>query len=179
MAPWWFLSVFVLAIAGSFLMPIGPGFWIYNDLLVCAAVAAMAWDVRRPHAASLWLVVIGQALVIGGLLLITLMPTAPFPSPANVAFLVAYSVQIAGWAALVRQRLRGQRGQSLVDASVINCGFFLLSWVFMIEPAISDGYSSATADLGHRRTRRAARQPRRPGPLRREARRRDRSMVAS
>jgi diguanylate cyclase (GGDEF)-like protein len=150
MAPWWFLVAYAVAIGGLFALPVGTAFWVYNDLLVGAAVVAMAWGVRRhrpPHPGSLWLVVTGQALVMAGLLLLTRWPNQPFPGPANVAFLLAYLVQIAGWVALVRQRLRGQRGQSLVDAGVISSGFVLLSWVFMIKPAVSGGYGSVAASL--------------------------------
>jgi diguanylate cyclase (GGDEF)-like protein len=150
LAPWWFLSAYSVAVAGFFLMPLGIAFWVYNDVVVGLAVVAMAWGIRRhrpPRAGSLWVVVAGQALVIAGLLALTLAPDQPFPRPADALFLSAYAVQIAGWVALVRQRLRGQGRESLLDAGVISCGFVLLSWVFMIKPAVSGGYGSVTASL--------------------------------
>jgi len=151
-AQWWFLSVYTVAVAGFLLVPIGTGFWVYNDLVVSSAVVAMVWGVRRhrpAHAGSVWLIVAGQALVVGGLLAVTLLPGEQSPSPIDVVFLSAYAVQIAGWVALVRQRLhgRGQGRESLLDAAVISCGFVLLTWVFLIKPAVSGGYGSAAASL--------------------------------
>jgi diguanylate cyclase (GGDEF)-like protein len=149
-APWWFLSVYAVAVAGFFLMPLGIAFWVYNDVVVGLAVVAMVvgvWRHRPPRAGSLWLVIAGQALVIGGLLALTLAPHMAFPGPADALFLSAYAVQIAGWVALVHQRLRGRGRQSLLDAGVICCGFVLLSWVLMVKPAVSGGSGSVAASL--------------------------------
>jgi diguanylate cyclase len=149
-ASWWFLSAFTVAVGVFFLMPLTTPFWVYNDVVVGAAVVAMVWGVwrhRPPHPGSLWLVVAGQALIIAGLLDLTLAPEQPFPRLADALFLSAYAVQIAGWVALVRQRLRGRGRESLLDAGVISCGFVLLCWVFMIKPAVSAGSGSVAASI--------------------------------
>jgi diguanylate cyclase (GGDEF)-like protein/PAS domain S-box-containing protein len=58
----------------------------------------------------------------------------PFPSFADVIFLAAYPLSVAGLAMFIRSRSTGPDARSTIDALVLMVGLILLSWVFLIMP---------------------------------------------
>jgi diguanylate cyclase (GGDEF)-like protein len=64
---------------------------------------------------------------------------SPFPSVADVAYLVAYVPITLGLLAIVRARRPGNDTGSLIDASIVTVAFGVGSWIFLIEPSIESG----------------------------------------
>ncbi|HEY1669165.1 MAG TPA: EAL domain-containing protein [Trebonia sp.] len=58
----------------------------------------------------------------------------PFPSFADVIYLAAYPLYVAGLAMFIRSRSTGPDARSTIDALVLLVGLILLSWVFLIMP---------------------------------------------
>jgi len=58
----------------------------------------------------------------------------PFPSIADVFYLLTYPLFAAGLLLFIRGRTTGRDRASLLDALTITTGLGLLSWVFLIEP---------------------------------------------
>jgi diguanylate cyclase (GGDEF)-like protein len=77
--------------------------------------------------------------------------TEPFPSAADVFYLVAYPMFAAGLFLLVRGRTRGPtRGRDLgglLDAMIIAAGLGLLSWTFLMRPITADDSLGLTGQL--------------------------------
>ena len=59
-----------------------------------------------------------------------------YPSVADVLYLAHYPLVIAGVLALVRSRTPGSDRVSLNDAAIIATSLGVLSWVFLVEPAV-------------------------------------------
>ena len=58
----------------------------------------------------------------------------PFPSFADVIYLAAYPLYVAGLAMFIRSRSTGRDARSTIDALVLLVGLILLSWVFLVMP---------------------------------------------
>jgi len=58
----------------------------------------------------------------------------PFPSFADVIFLAAYPLYVAGLAMFIRSRSTGRDARSMIDALVLMVGLIVLSWVFLVMP---------------------------------------------
>ena len=71
----------------------------------------------------------------------------PFPSVADVFYLVSYPLFVAGLFLLVRGRTRGRDLGGLLDAMIIAAGLGLLSWTFLMRPIAADDSLGLTGQL--------------------------------
>jgi hypothetical protein len=58
----------------------------------------------------------------------------PVPSFADVIFLAAYPLYVAGLAMFIRARSTGPDARSLIDALILVVGLITLGWIFIIVP---------------------------------------------
>jgi diguanylate cyclase (GGDEF)-like protein len=75
------------------------------------------------------------------------LKTEPFPSVADVFYLVSYPLFAAGLFLLVRGRTRGRDLGGLLDAMIIAAGLGLLSWTFLMRPIAADDSLDLTGQL--------------------------------
>jgi signal transduction histidine kinase len=99
---------------------------------------------HRPEQLLPWrLLLAGQVLyLLADLTFYTLhlvLGNEAYPSVADVLYLAYYPFLIAGVLALVRSRTPGSDRVSLNDAAIIATSFGVLSWVFLVEPALAQG----------------------------------------
>jgi diguanylate cyclase (GGDEF)-like protein len=135
-----------LAVTGYLLVPwedwVGEA--LYDGLgLVSAIMIVLAVRWHRPARPAAWyLFAAGQALWVVGDVLFSLYRYAlheePFPSIADVFYLAAYPLLIAGLALLIRGRSAGRDRAGLLDAGILATGLALLSWTFLMRPITLD-----------------------------------------
>ena len=86
-------------------------------------LAAGAGELRRAaRSASWWLRLIGTQL--------------PFPSFADVLYLLTYPLYAAGLLIFIRWRTPDRDRRSLIDALTLTAGLALLSWIYLILPYV-------------------------------------------
>jgi len=111
-------------------------------LIEVSGVAAMVAGVsiNRPARRTPWLLLAAANLTgtLGevaarAVVSVTHAPL-PFPSFADVIYLAAYPLYVAGLAMFIRSRSTGPDARSMIDALVLMVGLILLSWVFLIMP---------------------------------------------
>jgi diguanylate cyclase (GGDEF)-like protein/PAS domain S-box-containing protein len=111
-------------------------------LIEVSGVAAMVAGVsiNRPARRTPWLLLAAANLTgtLGEIAshvyaTVTHAPV-PFPSFADVIYLAAYPLYVAGLAMFIRSRSTGPDARSTIDALVLLVGLILLSWVFLIMP---------------------------------------------
>jgi diguanylate cyclase (GGDEF)-like protein len=68
--------------------------------------------------------------------------TDPFPSVADVFYLVSYPLLGAAFALLVRREIRGGDRASIIDASIVVAGVSALALVLIVEPYVRGGGSA-------------------------------------
>jgi hypothetical protein len=71
----------------------------------------------------------------------------PFPSLADVLYLCAYPLFVAGLFLLLRGRTRGRDVGGLLDAMIISAGLGVLSWTFLMRPIAADQTLGLTGQL--------------------------------
>jgi signal transduction histidine kinase len=96
---------------------------------------------HRPEQLLPWrLLLAGQVLcLLADLTFYTLhlvLGNEAYPSVADVLYLAHYPLVIAGVLALIRSRTPGSDRVSLNDAAIIATSLGVLSWVFLVEPAL-------------------------------------------
>ncbi|MCI2237209.1 GGDEF domain-containing protein [Paenibacillus sp. TRM 82003] len=114
--------------------------------LVCwGSVAAVVVGIRRNRPrepAAWWLVAAGVASWgLGDLtwdVVADVLHGDPFPSAADVFYLLAYPLLAAGLWRFVRARTDGRDRDGLIDSAVFTVGVGLLMWVFLVQPALGD-----------------------------------------
>lgn len=118
---------------------------ILYDAIGLSAVVAIVVGVRlqQPRAAGAWyLIAASQLLFVAGDVIWGVfefaLHTEPFPSVADVLYLMGYPVLVAGLLSLVRAHLRGGGVGALVDATIITVGAGLVAWEFLIDPYVDD-----------------------------------------
>jgi len=126
-----------------------PDSWWYTawyDTIGLSAVAAVVIGVRgnRPRTrVTWWWLAAGQLLFVVGDLLFDLHErvwhTDAFPLTADGFYLAGCLPLAAGLMMLIRARSPGRDRASLIDAAIIATGLGLLSWVFLMKPAATDG----------------------------------------
>jgi signal transduction histidine kinase len=112
-----------------------------------SVVACLVLGMRRHRPGRLlpwYLLLAGQVLCLLGDLafywLHLVVGSDAYPSVADVLYLAHYPFVIAGVVALVRSRTPGSDRVSLNDAAIIATSVGVLSWVFLVEPAVlADG----------------------------------------
>jgi len=135
----------LLATAGYFLIPSATAQSVSYDVFGFVMVAAIVAGVliHRPQRWGVWvLLAIGQALFLAGDVVWGIydqfLHIDPFPSKADVLYLLGYPFVGAALLMLLRHRSPGQDRRGLLDATVISVGLGLLAWVFLIRPYADD-----------------------------------------
>jgi diguanylate cyclase (GGDEF)-like protein/PAS domain S-box-containing protein len=111
-------------------------------LIEVSGVAAMVAGVyiNRPARRAPWLLLAaanltGTAGEVASRVYATVTHApVPFPSFADVIFLAAYPLYVAGLAMFIRSRSTGRDARSMTDALVLMVGLIVLSWVFLVMP---------------------------------------------
>ncbi len=111
-------------------------------LIEVSGVAAMLIGVavNRPARRTPWLLLAAANLTgtlgeVASRVYVTVTHAPlPFPSFADVIFLAAYPLYVAGLALFIRSRSTGRDPRSMIDALVLMVGLILLSWVFLVMP---------------------------------------------
>ncbi len=114
--------------------------------LAAVAVAAAGVVVRRPPRRNAWLLLVAglAAFALGDVIALT-TSTRQGLGPADVAYLAAYPLLVAG---LHHMRRRGDPAldrAGLVDAAIIGTTAALGYWVFLVGPGIDEGSWSTKA----------------------------------
>jgi diguanylate cyclase (GGDEF)-like protein/PAS domain S-box-containing protein len=123
--------------------------WQIAEVLVslaAVAVAAAGVALRRPPRRTAWLLLVAglAAFALGDLVALT-TSTRQGLGPADVAYLAAYPLLVAG---LHHMRRRGDPAldrAGLVDAAIIGTTAALGYWVFLVGPSIDEGSWSTKA----------------------------------
>jgi len=108
------------------------------SVVVCLGVGVRRY---RPQPPLPWyLLLAGQVLYLLGDLtfywLHLVADSEAYPSTADALYLAHYPFVIAGVLALVHARTPGRDRVSGIDAAVVATSLGVLSWVFLIEPAV-------------------------------------------
>src|SRR5580693_346450 len=111
-------------------------------LIELSGVAAMLAGVavNRPARRTPWLLLAAANLtgtvgdVASHVFTTATNAPLPFPSFADVIYLAAYPLYVAGLAMFIRSRSTGPDARSTIDALVLLVGLIVLSWVFLIMP---------------------------------------------
>ena len=126
---------------------------IWACLIGVAAGTAIVVGVRRfrPAPALAWyLFAAGLVMNARGTLVETNMGRVfhveTFPSVADVFSFGLYPLLVIGLVLVIRRRTARRDWATLVDATTVSTGLGLLSWVFMIHPAVAE---SSLSLLGH------------------------------
>ena len=129
-----------------FVVPPGLSHHVLYDLLGISSVVAIVYGVRhhKPRAAGAWyLFAAGQLCFVLGdgsraFYESVLGVEAPFPSLADVFYLLAYPVLTAGLVLLIRSRDIARDRGNLIDAMIVVTSVGVVSWVYMMEPHTQD-----------------------------------------
>lgn len=122
---------------------------IAGGLAVIAMLVGIFW--HRPNRPGIWLLLCASVAaaflgdVIWGFKEIVLNDEVPFPSVADAFYLAAYPLSAAGLWAIARSLLPRRSIGALIDIAIVTCGVAIISWEFLIEPALSSGTISASA----------------------------------
>jgi diguanylate cyclase (GGDEF)-like protein len=118
---------------------------IAYSTITLASNAAIFVGIRlnRPPRPALWyLFLAGQTLwSLGDVLFavyVLALESAPYPSPADLLYLLGYPLQAAGLLILIRGRTRTPDRSGLIDACVVATGLTLLAWTYLIRPLTAD-----------------------------------------
>ncbi|MEV6597569.1 bifunctional diguanylate cyclase/phosphodiesterase [Actinoplanes sp. NPDC051346] len=150
---WWWLWLVagVLATAGYYLMPYDglPSNLTYNVIgLVSATMIIVGVRRHRSLRPAMWYwFAAGQLTWAAGDLVWEyyryVLGEEPYPSPADVVYLSAYPMLVAGMLMLIRGRERGGRDlAALIDAAIVAIGLGLVFWVFVMHPIAADSTAS-------------------------------------
>jgi diguanylate cyclase (GGDEF)-like protein/PAS domain S-box-containing protein len=138
-------GVWMLALTAAFYaFPAGHlVLWSSLALSSATAIAAGVLMHRPPHQCPWWLLAIAVTVFAAGdttynVLTTLLGQSNPFPSLADVFYLAMYPISAAGLLLLIRHRTGGRDRGSLLDALSLTTALALLSWIFFIEPYVSD-----------------------------------------
>lgn len=140
--PWQtFLVGGAAALVLYLLLPAGAPQGVLYVLVGIGGVASILWGVRlnRPQARAPWyLFAAGQtAWVVGDSLFgwyEVVRDVAPFPSVADVAYLVAYPLLAAGIFLFIRRGVRTHDTRALIDSGIVVVGLGVVSWAWIAQP---------------------------------------------
>ena len=98
--------------------------------------------INRPARKAPWLLLAGANLSftagqVSFLILTQIMGAkVPFPSFADVLYLVTYPLYAAGLLIFIWWRTPGRDRRSLIDALTLTTGLALLSWIYLVLPYV-------------------------------------------
>jgi diguanylate cyclase (GGDEF)-like protein/PAS domain S-box-containing protein len=115
--------------------------WSSLALSSAGAIAAGVLWHRPGYRIPWWLLAIAVTVFAAGdttynVLTTVLGQTNPFPSLADVFYLVMYPIMAAGLVLFIRHRTGGHDRGSLLDALSLTAALGLLSWIFLIDPYV-------------------------------------------
>jgi diguanylate cyclase (GGDEF)-like protein/PAS domain S-box-containing protein len=119
-------------------------FWASLGL---SSIAAIVVGVRRhgPERPLAWYLLAAAIMTFAAgnftynILTLVLHQENPFPSLADGFFLSMYPLCAAALALFIRSRTQLADGSSLIDALILTTGLGLLSWIYLVEPFVSNG----------------------------------------
>ncbi len=134
-----------MAVAVHFVLPGGSLEQdLVYDVVGASAVVAILVGVwlHRPDRRAPWLLLAGgqASFVIGDLLFIYLDHNGgiPYPSVADAFYLGGYPILAVGLFLFIRQRLGGGDRSGLLDAAILTTSAGVLTWTFLMQPALVD-----------------------------------------
>jgi len=135
----WIALLTVVYYAAPGLRPVTWG------LISVSGVAAIIAGVRlnKPARKAPWLLLAaGLSCFAAGqlsfLIAARLRVTLPFPSFADVLYLMSYPLYAAGLLLFIRRRAPHGDMRTLIDALTLTAGLALLSWTFLIRPDVTN-----------------------------------------
>ncbi|RKS74078.1 diguanylate cyclase (GGDEF)-like protein [Motilibacter peucedani] len=155
---WWLpLLLGAAGIAAYLLSPVAAKDWVYAAVGAASAVAMARGAARQSGRARLaWgLLAAGNAVAVVGDVLWVVVETFtgadPYPSVADVAYLLEYPLVAAGLMTVVRARRSSLAREALVDSSIVTVGLGLLVYVTLVRPLIgsSDPLLTRLVGLGY------------------------------
>src|SRR5215210_4135804 len=138
-----YLLVGILATGGYFLLPSVSVQNVFYNLVGFSSVGAIVIGVllmHHPTRPLQWYVLaFGMLLLNSGEVIFTYYENVlgietPFPSVADVFYLVAMPCIAAGLMLMHRRRVPGRQWANLIDALIIATVAGMLSWIFLMEP---------------------------------------------
>ena len=132
-----------LAVLVHRLLPTGslPQNVVYDGIGVAAVAAIVAGVViHRPERSQPWLLLAaGQLLFVTGDALWTileLMGESPFPSVADIAYLLGYPLLVVAFLMAIRLRVHGGDRAGLLDGAILASACALVGWVVLVRPVL-------------------------------------------
>ncbi len=131
----------------QFLPKGGPsGLAFFGFGVVCTLTVILTVPSRPRYARAGWGIIgLGIAAMVAGdgvwaFYEVFRGQTAPFPSAADVFYLIGYPLQLVGLSILLRRSSPSRDGAALIDAAIIASGAASLGWTFIIRSsALDDG----------------------------------------
>jgi diguanylate cyclase (GGDEF)-like protein len=106
---------------------------------------------RRPARPGSWrLIALAFALfAVGDLtyMVLTLGGVVPYPSIADIAYLVGYAALIAGIVGLIRGRVPGGDRTPVIDAAILSAGAGSIFWIAIAQPSVHGAVDPMTATV--------------------------------
>ena len=152
----WYLGGGLTTAVGYFLFPHGglTQAVVFVGVHLSALVAmVLGVRVHRPRHSSIWyLIIAGEALYAVANFIWYLYPVGfgrvlPFPSVADAVYLCGYALILPGLGLLIQARIGRRDGAGLIDTAIVTVGLGVLSWLFFMEPVLSDSSLSGLAQL--------------------------------
>jgi diguanylate cyclase len=135
------LAVGGLASLAYFLIDSVAGDWIYVGMAGASALGLFIGARRTNRSLPWYFFAFGVFLLFiaeGTWVVLDQMGLEPWPSVADVFYLLAYPFEAVAIFLLVRDRAPGRDTAGVIDAAVITVVMALLSWVFLMEPYVTD-----------------------------------------
>ena len=133
-----------LLIALFYALPVGTveqsSIYDLIGLFVVGAALVGIW-LHRPAGWQPWFILaLGQLSFVVGDIIWTIYAALgedPFPSPADVAYLLGYPLLALGLGIAIRRRVRGGDRAGLLDGAILATGAVVVWWVFILGPLVA------------------------------------------
>jgi diguanylate cyclase (GGDEF)-like protein/PAS domain S-box-containing protein len=142
-APHWAYLAANVPLVGAIFLFLQYHTFLWGAMGIGGAAAVVLGTMRnRPRHRLPWiLVAMALGTFISGditydVLTKYLHESNPFPSVADVFYLLTYPLAAAGLVGLVRARRQERDLGALLDALIVTAGAALLSWIFLIQPYV-------------------------------------------
>jgi diguanylate cyclase len=115
---------------------------VYDALgLLMVGLSLIGIGVHRPAGWQPWLLLaIGQLLFVLGDIVWTVYASLgedPFPSPADIAYILGYPVIALGLGLAIRRRVHGGDRAGLLDGAILATGAVVVWWMFVLGPLVA------------------------------------------